>query len=144
MSIVKRSMRAKTIIENANIFLEKENHRKLVFQFLEKFSQCEVYVRPVLKEYLLNEDPNIKEEEIGLEYRQIINAFSENGIYFCDKKIVSDIFGSNDKVNESSCKWLRNKITHSLMQRALKEVCCRYDVLIDNMDTFIKTIEQQV
>lgn len=137
-------MKSKTIIENAKIFLDTDNHRNSVFLFLEKFSQCEVYVRPILRDYLLNEDPNIKEEEIGLECRQIINAFSEEGIYFNDNKIVYNIFGSKNKINESSCKWLRNKITHSLMQRALSEVCNRYDELIDNMDDFIKNIEQQM
>lgn len=137
-------MKSKTIIETAKLFLDTDNHRNSVFLFLEKFSQCEVYVRPILRDYLLNEDPNIKEEEIGLECRQIINAFSEKGIYFNDNKIVYNIFGSKNKTNESSCKWLRNKITHSLMQRALSEVCNRYDELIDNMDNFIKTIEQQM
>ena len=137
-------MKSKTIIENANNFLNEANNRILVFEFLEKFSQCEVYARLMLKSYLVYEDPSIKEEEIGLECRQIINAFSENGIYFEDKKILFNIFGSNDKLNESSCKWLRNKITHSLMQRALKEVCIRFNELMDYMNSFIQEIEKQI
>ena len=38
---------------------------------------------------------------------------------------------------------LRNKITHELMRRAVKEVCTRSDELISDMNQFIEQIKEQ-
>ena len=85
--------------------------------FLEKFSQCEVYVRPILKQYYCDIGEEKEDDEIALVSKDIKDACDENGIYFVDKRIVTRIFGAEDAVNRSSCRWLRNKITHELMRR---------------------------
>ena len=111
--------------------------------FLEKFSQCEVYVRPILKQYYCDIGDEKEDDEIALVSKDIKDACDENGIYFVDKRIVTRIFGAEDAVNRSSCRWLRNKITHELMRRAVKEVCTRSDELISDMNQFIEQIKEQ-
>lgn len=136
-------MKPKTIVERAREYLDSENHRELMNSFLTKFSEIEVYTRPYLEEYYRSIGEDIDPERIGLERETVLDAFSEAGIYFDDKKQITRIFGASDKVNESSCRWLRNKITHSLMLRAIREVCERSDQLIDDMDSFIEQVENQ-
>ena len=85
----------------------------------------------------------VKPENICLNAREIKDAFSEQGIYFADGKILTRIFGAEDAPNKSSCRWLRNKVTHELMKRAINEVCERNAALINDMDDFIQQIIEQ-
>ena len=111
--------------------------------FLEKFFQCEVYVRPILNQYYCDIGEERQSDDIKLVAKDIRDACFENGIYFDDKKLITRIFGAEDGVNKSSCRWLRNKITHELMRRAVKEVCVRSDELIFDMNRFIERIKEQ-
>ena len=137
------SISSKRIIENANLILDESDNRYRVHTFLEKFSQCEVYVRPVLLQYYKSAGEEVRPEEIGLESKEIKDAFSEKGIYFSDKKLITRIFGAEDALNKSSCRWLRNKISHELMKRAIKEVCLRHTELIEDMNSFINQVNYQ-
>lgn len=56
-----------TIINDAENYLSKDNHRDLLNLFLFKFSQCEVYCRPKLKEYYNSIGEPISDEDIGLD-----------------------------------------------------------------------------
>ena len=44
---------------------------------------------------------------------------------------------------KASCRWLRNKVTHELMKRAISEVCTRNAELIKDMDAFMEQINKQ-
>ena len=46
-----------------------------------------------------------EDDEIALVSKDIKDACDENGIYFVDKRIVTRIFGAEDAVNRSSCRW---------------------------------------
>lgn len=133
----------KRIISEANDFLSTDNNRQLIYYFLEKYSQCEVYIRPFLMQYYKSIGEQIKQEEIGMEAKTIRIALSENGIIFADKKLITRIFGSEDRSGKSSCRWLRNKISHELMRRALKEVCERNTELLSDLDSFLCEISFQ-
>ena len=109
--------------------------------FLQKFSECEVYTRPHLEEYY--KEDGRKPEDISLNRDDILKAFGEDGIYFKDNKLITRIFGESDKKGESSYRWLRNKITHSLMHRAICEVCERSEQIVTDIDDFINQIEDQ-
>ena len=137
------SISSKKIIENANKILAEDDHREKVNTFLEVFSQCEVYVRPVLLRSYKSNGEEIKPEEIGLDAKTIKDAFSEEGIYFEDGKLITRIFGAEDALGKSSCRWLRNKILHELMKRALTEVCNRFEALTADMNSFIEQINSQ-
>ena len=133
----------RTIIEKAEEIMCVGDNRFKIGRFLEKFSECEVYVRPTLVSYFKSLGEDIGSEDIGLEAKTIRTAFSEKGIYFDDNKLITRIFGAEDSPGESSCRWLRNKITHVMMKRALNEVCNRYDSLLLDMNNFISQIEAQ-
>ena len=138
------SISPQRIIGEANAFLSSENNRQLVNSFLERFSQCEVFVRPHLIEYKKSIGEPADPEDICLEAQTIKTALSEAGIYFEDKKLITRVFGSEKGQGKSSCRWLRNKISHELMRRALREVCERYTVLIADMDSFIFQVSSQI
>lgn len=131
------------IIDEATALLSSDNNRDLVNGFLEKFSQCEVYTRPRLQEYYKSNGELVEPEEIALEAKAIKTAFTEAGIYFDDKKLITRIFGAEKGPGKSSCRWLRNKISHELMRRALKEVCERNNELLSDMDSFMCQIKAQ-
>lgn len=134
-------LKSKTIIDRANQYLDTDNNREKLGIFLTKFSECEVYTRPYLLDYY--EDEEIEENDIKLLRSDIVNAFEIAGIKFDDPKLLTRIFGESDKVGESSYRWLRNKITHELMIRAIHEVCDRNEEIIADMDSFITQVEEQ-
>lgn len=137
------SISPQKIIEEVDQFLSQDDNRNKLYAFLEKFSQCEVYCRPIMKQYFHDLGEDIKDEDIGLDSRDIKNAFGENGIYFEDKRLLTRIFGAESAPSISSCRWLRNKITHELRRRAVREACERIDELITDMDLFISQINNQ-
>ncbi len=132
-----------TIIEKVEEILSEDNNREKMHAFLEKFFQCEVYVRPILRQYYCDIGEEKQDAEIALISKDIKDACEESGIYFEDKKLITRIFGAADEVDKSSCRWLRNKITHELMRRAVKEACTRSDELISDMNQFIEQIKEQ-
>ena len=134
---------AKKIVENSNHYLENDDRRTRVALFLDKFSQCEVYARSVLIPYLKSMHLDIKSEDIGLDLQNIKDALFESGIYYDYKKLITRIFGAESTKGISSCRWLRNKISHELMKRALSEVCERYEDLIRDMDLYIEIFDEQ-
>lgn len=133
----------KKIVSEADTFLSVDNNRQLVSCFLEKYSQCEVYTRSTLIEYKKSIGEPFTPEEIGMDAKRIRIAFSESGVNFCDKKLITRIYGAEDSPGRSSCRWLRNKVSHELMRRALKEVCERNNDLLADMEEFICEVSAQ-
>lgn len=128
-----------TILNEMNELLCDEDKKSKVYNFLNKFSQCEVYARYYLEMFYENEKP----EDIVLIRDDILSAFNEEGIYFQNEKLLTCIFGQSNKANDRSCKILRNKITHKLNKTHLLEVIHKYDELISKMDEFIQQVEEQ-
>ena len=137
------SISPKTIIDEVDNYLSQDDNRIRMYSFLEKFFQCEVYVRPILKQYYKDIGEEKEDKDIVLDAREIKDALPENGIYINDKQLITRIFGTEQRSGISSCRWLRNKITHELMRRAVKEACNRSEELIADMDSFINQIKEQ-
>lgn len=129
--------KGKTIIQRAEEYLSIDNHRQLKDTFLEKYSKCEVLCRPLLRKYLKSIGEFTSDEDIGMELQDIRCALSEEGYNFDDNKLLTRIWGKNNTLGSSSCRYLRNKIIHELMIRALHEVVDRSDELNADMDKFI-------
>lgn len=137
------SISPQRIIDEVERFLSMDDNRIKLYSFLEKFSQCEVYCRHILKQYYRDIGEMINDEDICLEAQLVKEACGEQGIYFDDNTLVTRVFGTGKAPGASSCRWLRNKISHELMRRAIKEACTRLDDLISDMDSFINQIQDQ-
>jgi|GEM_PF-4911907 hypothetical protein len=134
------SMKAETIIRNAEEFLALDDNRKTKDLFLEKYSKCEVLCRPILQSYLKEIEEYTSDSEIGMELNRIKDAMADANYFFEDNKLLTRIFGKEDKQGKSSCRFLRNKISHELMKRALHEVVERKEQLNEDMDIFIEAV----
>jgi len=134
-------IKAETIIKRADIYLSINNNRELKDKFLEKYSKCEVLCRPFLQDYLKSIGEYIPDEDIGMELDLIKDALSDAGYTFDDDdKLLTRIWGKGKTKGSSSCRFLRNKISHELMERALHEVVERNVELNADMDKFIGTL----
>ena len=131
------SMKAETIIRNAEEFLALDDNRKTKDLFLEKYSKCEVLCRPILRSYLKEIEEYTSDNEIGMELNRIKDAMADASYIFEDNRLLTRIFGKEDERGKSSCRFLRNKISHELMKRALREVVERKEELNEDMDIFI-------
>lgn len=131
---------ADTIIQRAETYLAIDDHRQIKDSFLEKYSKCEVLCRPLLRDYLKNIGEYTTDEEMGMELQNIKDALSDASYIFEDNKLLTRIWGKGKEKGSSSCRFLRNKITHELMERALHEVVERKDDLNADMDKFIETL----
>ena len=131
---------AETIIIKAEEYLSIDNNRTLKNDFLEKYSKCEVLVRPVLRDYLKSIGDYTSDEDIGMELQIIKEALLDGSYIFNDPKILTRIWGKSKVKGSSSCRFLRNKITHELMERALHEVVERSESLNADMDIFIEVL----
>ena len=135
------SKKPSTIVAAANAFLEDGNNREKKEAFIDKFSECEVYCRSILVPYYKENYPEIKEDQIGLDRKEIKVAFEERGITFDDAKLLTRLFGADDKAGSRSCRILRNKILHEMMLSSIREVCTRSDELMSDMNSFIEQVE---
>ena len=133
-------MLPETTISRAEDFLSIGDNRQIKDAFLEKYTKCEVLCRPKLRDYLKSIGEYETDEEFGMDLRNIKNALSDASYIFSDERLLTRIWGKEDRVNFSSCRFLRNKITHELMERALKEVVDRRHELNADMDTFIEVL----
>ena len=131
---------ATTIIARAEGYLSIGENRSIKNDFLEKYSKCEILVRPILREYLKGIGEYTSDEDIGMDLQDIKDALSDGSYIFVDSKILTRIWGKGKEKGSSSCRFLRNKITHELMERALHEVVERADSLNADMDTFIEVL----
>lgn len=134
-------IKATTIIQRADEYLSIGDHRKIKDGFLEKYSMCEVLCRSIVKDYLKEIGEYTTDEEIGMDLKLIQEALSDSGYVFEDEKLLTRIWGKSQVRDSSSCRFLRNKITHELMERALHEVVERQNEINADMDTFLETLK---
>ena len=131
---------AETVIRRAEEYLELNDNRKIKDAFLEKYSKCEVLCRPLLREYLKNIGEYTSDEDIGMDLQLIKDALADASYIFDDNKLLTRIWGKGKNKGSSSCRFLRNKISHELMERALHEVVERKEELNADMDIFIEVL----
>lgn len=128
------------VIQRADDYLRLDRNREIIGSFLEKYSKCEVLCRPIIRDYLRSIGEYEDNEDIGMELQLIKDALSDAGFIFDDSKLLTRIWGKSKAKGSSSCRFLRNKISHELMERALHEAVEREDELIGDMDKFIEVL----
>lgn len=133
-------LKAETIILKADNYLELGDNRQKKDSFLEKYTKCEVLCRQVVRGYLKDIGEYSSDDEIGMGLKNIRDALSYTSYVFKDNRLLTRIWGKASSKGTSSCRFLRNKITHELMERALHEVVERYDELNADMDNFIEVL----
>lgn len=131
---------AETIIRKADAYLMIDDHRKIKDTFLEKYTKCEVLCRPLIQDYLTNIGEVVLDDDIGMDLSMIKDALTFSGYVFPDGKLLTRIWGKGKNKGSSSCRFLRNKITHELMERALHEVVERENELNADMDEFLEIL----
>ena len=131
---------AETVIQRADAYLNIDNHRQIKNAFLEKYSKCEVLCRPIIRDYLRSIGEYADDEDIGMNLQLIKDALSDASFIFDDNKLLTRIWGKSKTKGSSSCRFLRNKISHEFMERALHEVIERESELNADMDKFIEVL----
>ena len=60
--------------------------------------------------------------------------------YTFDKSLLTELFGTREKVGNRTVKSLRNSLTHSLNENSIKELENRFNKLNGYMDQFLSVI----
>lgn len=126
-------------------YLKMNDKLRCRYQFLEKFTLCEICCKAILKEYKKNNKTYSSETNLKLDMREIPAALKYAG-YSIDEALLSIIFagsGNFKKRGSKSAKQLRNGIVHNLCESDIEEVCKRYLYLCAAMDNFLNYFRQE-
>ena len=110
---------------------------KLLDEFKNKFNICESVYKVVLKEHQISKgktDTNY----LNLIMTQVPFALAFAGYNF-DKELLNELFGSSSQKG-MTVKKLRDAVTHSIDEKAVKEITDRQNELFGYMDYFLNTI----
>lgn len=110
---------------------------KLLDEFKNKFNICESVYKVVLKEHQISKGkPDTY--YLKLTMTQVPFALSFAGYSF-EKELLNELFGSSSKKG-MTVKKLRDAVTHSIDEKATKEIFDRKEELFGYMDNFLDTI----
>ncbi len=112
--------------------------KKIVNDFKEKFSICEIVYKIILDNHQFNKTGKHPNRMI-ITMQQVPHALKYAGYDF-EKDLLTNLFGASHKIGQRSVKSLRDSLTHSLKQRDIEEIKERYDELHSYMDDFIEKI----
>lgn len=130
---------AKTELERLESFFKQDTDTvQLLEDFKNKFNICETVYKVILKKYQ-NCKSKKSEEHLILDMRQVPSALNFAGYTF-DKALLTELFGSNSSKGET-VKKLRDKITHGINKKAVKEISDRKDELFGYMNSFLSIIQ---
>lgn len=131
-------MKIKRTIEISEQILNQDNNRTIVFCFLEKYIQCEILCKNVVILFLNNIGEDYDKDDIPFTLNAIKKAISSYNIIFNDNKLLTRIWGQNEKKGNRSLRKLRNKFIHELNENYLLEIIDRYEDLTSDMNIFIE------
>lgn len=134
-------MKIKRAIENSEQILNQNNNRIIVFNFLEKYIQCEVLCKNVVILFLNNIGEDYEKDVIPFTLNVIKKATSSYNIIFNDNRLLTRIWGQNEKKGNRSLRKLRNKFVHELNASYLLEIIDRYEDLTSDMNIFIEKLK---
>lgn len=140
----KRAVAEKLLIQKEE-YLKKNDKLRYRYQFLEKFTLCEICCKAILKEYKKNNKTFSSEKNLKLNMREIPAALKFAG-YSIEEEILSIVFSSSGnymKRGSKSAKQLRNGIVHNLSESDIEEVCKRYIFLCTAMDSFLNYFRKE-
>lgn len=113
---------------------------KTINDFINTFKKCEIVCKIVLKEYLEKIKKYTSDDKIVLRVPQIKAALNMINLKI-DDKIIQKIFSSDDTKNRRSARKIRNYITHKMPQTCIDELKRRNEDLINTMNLFINSFE---
>jgi hypothetical protein len=130
--------KAKTELLRLQALVSKEETKRMVDDFKEKFSICEIVYKIILEDHQFNKIGK-RPERMKVTMTQVPYALDYAGYDF-DRDLLTRLFGAEEKVGIRSVKKLRDSLTHSMNQRAVEELTNRCEELHGYMDSFINKI----
>ncbi len=135
----KLKKRAKIEFERLDKLFSNSDTKKRIDTFKDMFSQCEIVYKLILKDFKKNTGKKTANRE-KIQMSEVPYALAYAGYNF-DYEFLEKLFGSESRCTKMSVKILRDNLTHSIKESALKELNDRYDELIGYMETFLNTIK---
>jgi len=124
--------------------IEKIYQNKSLTETLNKyknyFNLCESTYKVILRDYLIRKDGKA-DKYLKLDMRQAPAAMKFAG-YVIDKELLSRMFGSEEKRGKCSAKVLRDRVTHSIDEKAAEEIVQREKALYKDMDAFLDIVRR--
>lgn len=130
--------RAKDELIRIEKLVADKNKKKLIDDFKEKFSICEIVYKVILEEHQFNKTGK-HSDYLKVTMKQAPYALAFAGYDF-DKELLTKLFGAEEKIGSRSVKKLRDSLTHSMNDKAVNELSDRYEEMNGYMDSFLNKI----
>jgi len=130
--------RAKEELERLLHLVADPDTKRLVDDFKEKFSICEIVYKVILEEHQYSKTGKHM-ERLKVDMTQVPYALDYAG-YNYNKELLDKLFGSENRVGRRSAKKLRDVLTHKMSNSAVKELRDRQEELNNYMDQFLNKI----
>ena len=130
--------RAKDELVRIETLIADKDKKKMIDDFKEKFSECEIVYKVILEDHQFNKTGQHK-DSLKVIMTQVPHALEYAGYDF-DRDFLAKLFGSKEKIGSRSVKKLRDALTHSMNDNAVKELSDRYEELNGYMDSFLDKI----
>ncbi|WP_026524759.1 hypothetical protein [Butyrivibrio sp. MB2005] len=130
--------RAKDELDRIERLIADKDKKRMIDDFKEKFSVCEIVYKVILEDHQFNKTGQHK-ERFKVIMTQVPYALAYAGYDF-DNELLKKLFSSEGKIGSRSVKKLRDELTHSMNDKAVKEVSDRYEELNGYMDSFLDKI----
>lgn len=114
--------------------------KQIVDDFKDYFSVCEIVYKVILEDHQFNKTGKHK-EHLTVSMVEAPHALKYAGYDF-DKNLLTRLFGAEEKIGSRSVKKLRDSLTHSLNEKAVKELQDRHDELYGYMRDFLSKIRE--
>ncbi len=131
--------KAKGELERLQTVLSDLDTKKMVDNFKEKFSMCEIVYKVILDDHQYNKKGKHL-DRYKIIMTQAPHVLSYAG-YDYDYDLLNKLFGSEKKVGKRSVKALRDALTHKMSESAVNELRDRQSELNDYMDQFLDKIK---
>ena len=118
--------------------LREDNNGVKIRKFLEKYFECELACREVIKDYKI--DKKETEKEIRIIVKAVDAALRHIGIN-AREALLNNLFSANKTRGQCSAKKLRDAIVHDLSKEDVREVSRRFRELESYMDEFLRLFD---
>lgn len=125
-------LRLEQIISDSDII-------RLVDCFKDKFSVCEIVYKVILEDHQFNKT-GVHKERLTVSMNEAPHALRYAGYDF-DRELLTKLFGAEERIGKRSVKKLRDSLTHSMNEKAIKELDERYEEMNGYMDQFLSVIK---
>ena len=131
--------KAKAELERLETELSDLETKKMIDNYKEKFSLCEIVYKIIFYEYQFKKTGD-HPKRMQINMTQVPHALNFVG-YTYDKNLLTNLFGGEKKVGKRTVKKLRDALTHSMSKSAVEELRSREQELHGYMDEFLNVIK---